>query len=301
MAVVGYAEIAAGTSVSGKYKESLRLTRKFIVRVDNPNTSKALISAAPGVVWGAAHPDVAACKAMEFELSPHDDVAMLWVHTVTYYVPPADRNPDGNGVPKDYWEATGGTSTGPVFTDKDGFTIVNSADDPLEGLEKEESQFSWTLTKYYQNDGWWDHVADFSNSVNSEAWAGKGPRTWKCEFKSAVKRVITPVDPALAEIDVVETKWEFRYQEGTWNLKPWDVGFMQKVDSSGVPNTGGTERATILGNDGKAVKQPVALEDGVAKEAGQKPDVINNDEGVEVYKTFAFGNTFGQPEILGGA
>ena len=48
------------------------------------------------------------------------------------------------------------------------------------------------------------------------------------------------------------------------------------------------------------MKQPVALEDGVAKEAGQKPDVINNGEGVEVYKKFAFGNVFGQPEILGG-
>lgn len=301
MAVVGYAEIAQGTSVSGKYGESLRLNRKFLVRVDNPNTSKALISAAPGVAWGDAHPDVATCKAMEFELSPHDDVAMFWVHTVTYYVPPALRNPGANGIPDDAWEATGGTSTVPAFVDKDGDTIVNSADDPMEGLEREESEFSWSLTKFYTDDTWAQDARDYSNAVNSAAWAGGDPRTWKCEFKSAVRRTITPVDPALAEIDVVETKWEFRYDHTTWNLKPWDVGFMQKVDGSGNPSTTGTERATILGNDGKAVKQPVALEDGVAKDAGLKPDVINGGDGVEVYETMDFVAKFGEPEILGGA
>jgi hypothetical protein len=298
MAVVAYAEIATGTSVSGKFGESLRLTRKFIVRVDNPNTSKALISAAPGVAWGQAHPDVAACKAMEFELSPHDDVAMLWVHTVTYYVPPAARNPDGNGVPQDAWEASGGTSTVPAFLDKDGHSIVNSADDPLEGLEREESEFSWTLTKFYRNDNWAADARDYSNTVNSQGWANGNARTWKCEFKSAAKRTITPVDPRQAEIDVVETKWEFRYDHTTWNLKPWDCGFMQKVDSSGNPSQFGTERATILGNDGKAVKQPVALNNGTAKAAGQKPDVINGGGGVEVYEARDFTAKFGAPGIL---
>lgn len=301
MSVVGYAEIAQGTSVSGKYGESLRLTRKFLIRVDDPTTSKASISAAPGVAWGDAHPDVAACKAMEFELSPSDDVAMFWVHTVTYYVPPALRNPGGNGVPDDAWEASGGTSTVPAFVDKNGDTIVNSADDPMEGLEREESEFSWTLTKFYTDDSWADDARDFSNTVNSQGWAGGDERTWKCEFKSATKRVITPVDPTVAEVECVETKWEFRYDPTTWNIKPWDVGFMQKVDANGDPNSFGTERATIKGSDGKPVKQPVALENGIAKAAGQKPDVINGGDGVEVYETNDFGNTFGDPEILGGA
>lgn len=299
MAVVGWAEVAAGTTVSGKFGESMRLTRKFIVRVDNPNTSKALISAAPGVVWGAAHPDVAACKAMEFELAPHDDVAMLWMHTVTYYVPPAARNPDGNGVPQACWEASGGTSTVPAFLDKDENPIVNSADDPLEGLEREESQFSWTLTKFYQADNWAADARDYANTVNVQAWADGDPRTWKCEFKSAVKRTITPVDPALPEIEVVETKWEFRYDRTTWNLKPWDIGYMQKIDSTTKqPSQFGTERATILGQDGKAVKQPVALEFGVAKAAGQQPNVINAGEGVEVYDALDFTVPFGTPSIL---
>lgn len=298
MAVVGYAEVATGTSVSGKYGESLRLTRKFIVRVDNPNTSKALISAAPGVAWGAPHPDVAACRAMEFELSPHDDVAMLWIHTITYYVPPAARNPDGNGVPQDAWEAGGGTSTVPAFVDKDGISIVNSADDPLDGLEREESEFSWTLTKCYTDDTWAQDARDYSNTVNSAAWGDGDSLTWKCEFRGAVKRVITPADPTQPEVEVVETKWEFRYDHTTWNLKPWDVGYMQKVDSNGDPSQFGTERATILGNDGKAVKQPVGLENGVAKAAGQKPDVINGGDGVEVYETMDFVAKFGTPGIL---
>jgi hypothetical protein len=299
MAVVGYAEVATGTSVSGKYGESLRLTRKFIVRVDNPNTSKALISAAPGVAWGAPHPDVAACRAMEFELSPHDDVAMLWIHTITYYVPPAARNPDANGVPHDAWEAGGGTSTAPAVLDKFGDSIVNSAGDALDGLEKEESEFSFTLTKFYQDDTWAQDARDYSNSCNSDAWGDGDPLTWKCEFRSAAKRVITPADPTLPEITVVETKWEFRYDKTTWKLKPWDVGFMQKVDANGDPNTLGDQRATIIGNDGKAVKQPVALENGVAKVAGLEPDVINNGDGVEVYESRQFVGKFGHPFIIG--
>ena len=303
MAVVGWAEVASGTSVSGKFGESMRLTRKFVVRVDNPNTSKALISAAPGVVWGAAHPDVASCKAMEFELSPQDDVAMLWIHTVTYYVPPAARNPDGNGVPEDAWEAIGGTSVAPVFVDKDGESIVNSAEDVIEGLEREESEFSWALTKFYQpqliGQDWEADARNYSNTVNSQAWAGGDPLVWKCEFKSATKRTITPVNPALPEIEVVETRWEFRYDHTTWNLKPWDAGFMQKVDeTTGVPSSFGTARATILGKDGKPVKQPVALEDGVAKPAGEKPDVINGGFGVEVYDSIDFNPKFGAPSIL---
>lgn len=91
-------------------------------------------------------------------------------------------------------------------------------------------------------------------------------------------------------IEYVETSWEFRYEPDTWKLMPWDVGFMELVSG---------ERKAILGNDGKPVKQPVALNsNGTKKSPGQKPDVINAGAGVAVYATASFSTGFGDPEIL---
>jgi hypothetical protein len=46
----------------------------------------------------------------------------------------------------------------------------------------------------------------------------------------------------------------------------------------------------VLGDDKKPVRQPVALNSGVAKAAGQKPDVLN----FRAYKETAF-TVFGTP------
>ena len=299
MAVVGWRETVKGSGVSGRYGESNTYKRAFLIRVDHPATSKVAICRAPGIIYGAAHPHQADCKAMEFDCSMSDDVGLWWTLTVTYYMPPPEQVPTVSGLPADAWAASGGTSTAPAFEDIDEAKIVNTAGDPLEGLEKENDDISWTLTKCYSDMSWNAIRLEQSNTTNSTTWNGSGPGTWKVNFRGASKKAITktttsgasasPDDGSNAaaggeesKLEYWETTWEFRYRKGGWALKPWNVGFNELVSG---------ERQAIVGSDGKAVKQPVALnEDGTAKAAGQQPDVIAFD----VYEASNF-SVFGSP------
>lgn len=299
MAVVGVSELATNQS-SGKWGESLQLTRTFLIRTDKPFTPHGQIVAAVGAQWGDSHPYNTDCKFLEFTLSPADDVGLRWKYVCSYSVPPRGKKLKTNGEPEDYWEATGGVSVVPCFTDVDGKTITNSAKDPLEGLSRERSEVTWTLVKFYKDDSWLQDSIDYSNTVNSADWDGGEAHTWKCDFQGAKLREVQAIeddpDTAVSEQKVtklVETRWEFRYDPDTWRLKPWDVGFME-LD--------GTKRKAILGSDGKPVKQPVALKSGgAAASPGTAPSVIQDSsgkEGVKVYAEKDFAAKFGNPKIV---
>lgn len=292
-----YQRILDGTSVSGKYGESLQITERWQIRVESPAVDKAdllaHVSTTSGVTWGSSHFEFPTLKAMEFDLSPESRDGLRWLLTVRYYIPPATKRPKENGVPNDVWEMVGGTTTVPAFTDKDGATITNAAGDPLEGLEKEREESSWTLTKYYTSDAsLGTDVAAYSGKVNSTTWNGKPAKTWKCYFKGAKRQAISKLDgdDDAGELEFIESRWEFRYDPGTWKLMPWDVGFMEYVSN---------ERRTILGSDGKPVKQPVALNsDGSKKSPGSAPSVIKNGQGVDVYATANWSSALGTPVLI---
>lgn len=299
MAVVGWRETAKGSGVSGKFGESNTYKRCFLIRVDHPATSKVAICRAPGVVYGSPHPDQADCKAMDFDLAMSDDVGLWWTLSVSYYMPPPGEVPTEAGIPEDSWAASGGTSTAPAFEDIDGYAIVNSAGDPLEGLERENDDISWTLTKCYYDLSWNSLRLSQSNTVNASAWNSGAAGTWKVNFRGAQKKAVTkttasgtgaaPSDGSNAandgtedKLEYWETTWEFRYRSGGWELKPWDVGFNELVSG---------QRQAIVGADGKAVKQPAALNsNGTAKTPGSAPDVL----AFEVYGSSNF-NVFGNP------
>lgn len=292
MAVVGYQRVMDGTTISGKYGESFQVTERWQVRVDSPLTSKvAILNAVLPAYYGTEHPEVLGIFAQEVDASPADRDGMRWLVTAKYYIPPKPLKE--NGIPDDQWSASGSTTTVPAFTDTSGDTICNAAGDPLEGLSMERDEQGWTLTKNYEDDASWQ--ADrllYSGMVNDSAWGGGDAKTWKCTFKGASKKSIHKFEGGDNgdEIEYIETTWEFRYDPGTWKLMPWDVGFMEL--------TGG-ERKAILGDDGKPVKQPVALNsNGTKKAAGTKPDVINGGDGVDVYDEADFTTGFGTPAIL---
>lgn len=293
MAIVNYNRLVDGSGISGKFGESMVATERWRIRVDDANTSKLLliqaVPASAGVTWGSAHPDISALKAMEFDLAPEGREGMVWILTVKFYVPP--KQPV-NGKPADVWEMTGGPTQVPAFVDKDGNTITNAADDPLEGLTKERPERSWTLTKYYDTEALWNTARDtYDGKVNSDVWSNGAAKTWKCDFKGAKLRRVSKLDGSddAGVLEFVETTWEFRYEPGTWKLMPWDVGFMEKVSG---------QRKTILGDDGKPVKQPVALNsNGTKKNVGQAPSVIKGGVGVDVYATAGFTAGFGTPFI----
>ncbi len=296
MAVVSYQRILDGVSLSGKFAESLQATERWQVRVDLPTTTRLEILqtlATGGIVWGASHPEFSALKAMEFELNSEGREGMRWMFTVKYYVPPVTKTPQASGIPKDAWERTGGTSTVPVFRDTSGVSITNAAGDPLEGLEREREEVAWSLTKCYATDALFGTAAGtYAGKVNSESWSNYPAKTVKCYLKSAKKVSVSKLDGAAdgATLEYIETHWEFRYDPDTWKCKPWDVGFMEKVSG---------ERKTVLGSDGKPVKQPVALNnDGTKKTVGQKPTVINNGDGVDIYGTANFNTGFGTPVFI---
>jgi hypothetical protein len=297
MPAFAYQRILDGTSVAGKFGESLEITERWQIRVDTPLVNKAdlleHVSLTSGVTWGASHFEFPALKALEFNLSPEGKDGLRWILTVNYYMPKPPRVPKANGIPEDVWERSGGTTTVPAFTDKEGVTICNSAGDPLEGMEKEREESSWTLTKFYTSSATLEaDISAYAGKVNSELWAGRGPRSWKCYFKGAKRETVSKLDGVddAGKLEFIESKWEFRYQPDTWNLKPWDVGFMELASG---------ERKTILGNDQKPVKQPVALNsDGSKKAAGQRPGVIRSGAGAEVYNTANWTDAFGLPTII---
>jgi hypothetical protein len=300
MAVVGWRETVKGSGVSGRYGESNTYKRAFLVRVDHPATSKVAICRAPGVVYGSPHPDQPDCKAMEFDCSMSDDVGLWWTVSVAYYVPEPTQIPDAQGIPVDAWAASGGTSTGPAFEDIDGETITNTAGDPLEGLEQENDDISWTLTTCFEDLSWNALRLAASNTVNDSTWNGGAAGTWKVNFRGATKKTISTTESGTAgqaptdgsnapdngtegTVTYWETTWEFRYRKNGWALKPWNVGFNELISG---------ERQAIVGGDGKAVKQPVALtSSGTAKTPGQKPDALE----FLVYDEADFSDAFGEP------
>jgi hypothetical protein len=290
MAVVACLETARGTGVSGKFGESFTFTRKWIVRVDTPFTPRTLIARAPGIVFGAPHPDFGNHVAMEFDCTEESGDGMMWSVLVRYYIPPVENVPDtATGMPADNWSGSGTTTTIPVFEDKDGKKIVNSVKDPLEGCERESSELTLNLTKCYPDLSWSPIAKSKSNTVNSSTWNGSPARTWKVAFKSASKKEATS-SSANTTTPYWETTWEFAYREETWDFKPWDVGFNQLVDSAGNPSQTGSQRAAILGADKKPVKSPVALYNGVARTPGTEPVELT----FRLYKETDF-SVFGTP------
>jgi hypothetical protein len=296
MAVVSYQRILDGASLSGKFAESLQATERWQVRVDSPTTTRLAILqtlATGGIVWGASHPEFSALKAMEFTLDSEGREGMRWLLAVKYYVPPPSKTPQASGIPKDSWERSGGTATVPVFRDTSGVSITNAAGDPLEGLEREREEVAWSLVKCYSSDATFGAAAGaYAGKVNNASWSNYPEKTVKCYLKSAKKVSVSKLDGTAdgATLDYIEAHWEFRYDPDTWKCKPWDVGFMEKVSG---------ERKTITGNDGKPVKQPVALNnDGTKKSVGQKPTVINNGAGVDIYETANFTTGFGTPVFI---
>lgn len=295
MAIVNYNRLVDGCSVTGKFAESMVATERWAIRVDDAATSKAALitwmPASAGVTWLSPHPDFPALKAMEFELSPEGREGMRWILTVKYYLPPKPKK--ANGIPDDVWEAAAGPSQVPAFTDKDGNTITNAAGDPLEGLTKERPERSWMLTKCYDTEANWIAARNaYDGKVNDASWSGGAAKTWKCDLRSAKIRRVSKLDGTddAGELKFVETTWEFRYDPTTWKLMPWDVGFMEIANG---------QRKTILGDDGKPVKQPVALNsNGEKKAGGSAPSVIKNGQGVDVYATASFSTGFGSPTIL---
>ena len=186
------------------------------------------------------------------------------------------------------WSGSSSVTTGPCLYDKDDEAILNSAGDPLEGMEMEMADAKLSVTNYATtHTNWMTAAATYTNTCNTGNWNGGAIDCWKCQGCSATL--------ATENVDGTtyvfwELTWEFAYRAKSWRLQPWDIGFAEKCDSEGVASAGGTSRKAIKGADGKATARPVALVAGVAKPAGSPPDPLS----FVIYQRNDFSAAFGE-------
>lgn len=302
MAVVWCRELPKERSQSGKFRETYEYTRAWLVRTDTLDTPLPDITNAAGISYLDSHPDDASCKALEFTTQAADDSGLLFMVRTKYSAPPADQGDNEEeeeqeqtvpGIMRNpVWSGSSTVRSVPIYKDKDGDIITNSAGDPLEGLEGDEAEFRLTLTGYaLSHASWMECGRLYTNAVNSDTWNGGEPRTWKCQGLSAQLQTVNKEGETFIFWEVTT---EFAYRADTWDLKPWDIGFHERVTDDGTPSQAGTKRRAIVGQDKKPVKQPVALANGIALPAGTPPEVINDGAGVQIYESLAFIPVFGQ-------
>lgn len=282
----------------GAFRESHILNETWQVRVDAPppTTSLMAILTAPGVAYGTAHPSFSSHKAMKWSYGAADGSGLLWNVTIQYVVPIVDINP-ANGLPMDVWSGGGTKVSLPFFKEQNGNIIANSAGDPLEGMEQELCFRGYTLVRSYASLSLADaEMNAVNNRTNSDTWPTLGSYgladTWKCSIANFAKKVIiTSSGATQTAARYWEVTYELEYREDTWHCKPWDMGFNERTDASGVPSGTGTKRRAILGVEGRPVKQPVALASGVALPPGTPPVALDFDP----YKKVSFSTRFGDP------
>lgn len=297
MAIVWSEEQPRERSGSGKKDEGAEWSRVFYVRTDSLTESIVDISNAPGIAFGDGHPDDSSTVMETFDVKAADGSGLLYAVTFKYKkYNPADGGEGGGGGTvtgkPPIWGGSSSVTTGPVYKDKNGNVMTNSAGDPLEGLEKEFADERLTLTICYaSHEDWMELSRTYTNAINDAAWNGGDAKTWKCQGASK-KLNIENTDGVL--LVYWEVTWEFAYRADKWTLKPWDIGFAERVTDDGTPSAFGTKRRQIKGQDGKGVRQPVALANGMAKAAGQPPDIVNGGNGFLVYEELDFSAPFGE-------
>jgi hypothetical protein len=281
MAVVDSRELFRGRGGSQKYGEVPSYKREFLVRVDSMNTSETLIAQAPGIAMLDAHPDVAEALLNDVSVTQDGDSPFHYRVSLSYGVlEDADENPLDR---PDQFNYTGAITSGPAFIHYgDGndspAVIVNSAGDPLEGLEKELAEWRVSISG---NRAVFDKslASDYLNTINSDTYSGLSAGTVKCQGISGSRKIELVSGSKLVywEVNV-----ELAHRGENWRLKTWDVGFNEIV---------GGERKKILDAAKKEVSQPVALSGGVQKSAGQPPDMLT----FKIYKEKWFTGVF--PEL----
>lgn len=304
------AKRSAGISIKrGKNGIQIDGDASFLVRCDSQDTNPVEIALAPGVGIGAPHPTSGGVLCSELSAKPVGNTGLLWL-VVAKYTPPdpeseQNNEDDGGGgggevieLPADVWTAGGSSTSVPVFKDINGNFITNTAGDPLEGLEKEECEYTLNLARPVANHADWMALAQSHvDHVNDAVWHGGLEETWLCRFRNAELEVKVT---SLGSLVYWSTKWEFAYKATTWRLKPWNIGFHELPNGDWSPGAWGAasgERRLIMGADKKPVKSPVALDpQGRAKPAGQPPDVVigaDGKEGIQVHPLADF-SVFGE-------
>lgn len=279
MSVTAWREIIDGRGASQKFGEAVKCKRSFMVTVNDPTTAVTTISDAIGIKWLDQHPEFPAVYVTDISATNDGDPLHYKVEFTYDLIKPEDRQP----LPwqrADKFVFSGSTTSGPAVVHyNDGFNspkfILNSAGDPLEGAEKEYSEWRIQINGNRQSFNY-AMAMQYVNAVNSDSWCGAPPGTLKCQSISG-SREVEQVNNA--EVPYWQVSLELAYRVEGWTLKLWDVGYNEIVSG---------ERKKILDKLNEPVSEPVALSNGSAKTPGSPPDMLE----FKVYRELPFNGTF---------
>ena len=280
MAVVDSREMFRGRSSQTQYGDVPVYTRVFLVRTDSLDTDLQDIAVGTGLVWLEPHPENANAVLVESNVQQDGDSPFHYKVTGTYKV--------GQDLAQTPWDRpaqfsfNGGLASAPAFwyypNAGDNSTkriIINTAGDPIGGLDRDEGEFTVSITINKAPPFDYAKAQNYVGAINSDTWSGGGPKTWKCVSITGTRKV---EDVAGTKYVYWDTNATLAYRNTGWDLQTWDVGFNQIISGQRVKIMAGSE----------PVSEPAALSNGIAKTPGQPPDMLT----FRIYRTLPFTGTF---------
>jgi hypothetical protein len=282
-------EMYRGRSGSANIDGTPTYQRTYLVRttVVNPNI-KSSVALAPGPRWRDPYPGDPDARLIESSVTQDGDSPFHYKVTHTYrFLDENDKIPWHR--PSQY-SFSGTLASAPAFWHYSGGDgdnqqreiIINSAGDPISGLDRDEGEFNVTI-QYNQKPPFdYPKAQIYVGAINSDLWSGGLPKTWKVQSISATRKIEVipgeqPTDPPV-RVFFFDTTVTIAYRASRWDLETWDVGFNELRNGKRVKVMAGSS----------PVSEPVALAGGVAKAPGQPPDSIV----FRIYPMLPFAGTF---------
>jgi hypothetical protein len=292
MSVHSWRELAR--TVTHLIGESPEFERRFVVTLNDADTSSTTVIAAVGAQHGASHPEILSASCYEVVVNEQYEGNRYWHEVVAKYKIPSAEERDITLLPwlrPDVWKfQTQGVSV-PALTyydQNDSSTrkpMVNSAGDYIEGVTVDEAQQKITIQSNRQQFPS-ALAAAVTNCVNDAPYLGFASDCVKVQGIGG--------EQASEVINGQEVRYwkitsELLCRQSGWALLIPDVGFNYVF-------AGNRKRASVLGPPPDEIEipstNPIALDgNGGAKADGELPAILVR----RVYKRIAMGSYFGSP------
>jgi len=292
MSVHSFRELArTATHLIGSSPE---FERRWVVTLNDPDTTATLAVQAVGAVHGSPHPEVAHAKLREVQVNEQYEGNRYWMEVVAQYAIPTEEERDiallpwlrpavwkfvtqGVAVPAlYYYDGSGNDSS-------DQRPLTNSAGDYIEGVSADEAQQKITIQVNKQEFPS-AIAAAVTNCVNDAVYLGFGIDCVKVQGISGEQ---VTEDIAGQEIRFWKVTAELLARQTGWNLLLPDVGF-------NFINNGIRKRAYVMNEEGERIpsSNPVPLDgNGGMRNGGDLPAILTR----RVYRRITMSDWFGEP------
>ncbi len=291
MGVVSAIELAR--TVEEGIGEAPRAIRRFAVVLtddtlaNNPPTETDITTLCVSGGYGTAHPTMTAYSLRKFTINERFSDSPYHVEVIAEY---GITDPEEILIPYNraaVWTFEGQPSQIAALRYYDGSgnadprSLVNSANDYLQGLVADESMITATIKKNYL--AFPSSQIAAINSVNDESYLGAGLYGWKMSGGNVTQ--VTEV-VAATKYKFWAAEWKLQYRQTGWVLLIPDVGWNFLL--------GGEKRRCMVFDDKNAEwiasPTPMPLSSGQQQASG-RPDILNR----RVNPSANFKTLFGTP------